>query len=112
MYDVSDHLSLQSLKHWEQQARAALVGRPGYLIGNKLDLRRTKGHCVAAESAVEFAEIKSLTLVGETSAINGQGVDALYQQITSFFKAPDMQASYRRGPSSSKPESSCCCTLL
>lgn len=76
VYDVSNHESLEHLQRWREEILQAVKSQPLILVGNKTDLRRA----VPREEAERIAAGLDALYV-ETSALNGEGVPAMFEGL-------------------------------
>lgn len=76
VYDVSSLESLDHLRRWKEEILQAVASQPFILVGNKTDLRRA----VPREEAERLAASMD-ALYAETSALNGEGVPAMFEGL-------------------------------
>jgi GTPase SAR1 family protein len=76
VYDVSSLESLEHLQRWREEILQAVAAQPFILVGNKTDLRRA----VSREDAEGLAASMD-ALYAETSALNGEGVAAMFESL-------------------------------
>ena len=83
VYDVTSLASLGNLRRWRDEMWAAVPELPFVVVGNKVDLERS----VRAELAHAAAEYLGAPYL-ETSALNGEGVAALFQMLANLATGP------------------------
>ena len=83
VYDVTSMASLGNLKRWRDEVLAAVPEQPFVVVGNKVDLERSVRSELARAAA---AYLGALYL--ETSALNGEGVSALFQTLARLAVKP------------------------
>ncbi|MGH2625806.1 MAG: Rab family GTPase [Anaerolineales bacterium] len=76
VYDVTSVESLEHLKRWREEILQAVASQPLIVVGNKTDLRRA----VPREEAERLAAEMDALYV-ETSALNGEGVPAIFEGL-------------------------------
>jgi Ras-related protein Rab-1A len=76
VYDLTQPSSLENLQFWHAEVQQAQPDGPFVVVGNKLDLARVTP--VGAGKA--FADSIGSPYI-ETSALNGEGVDAMFQLL-------------------------------
>jgi small GTP-binding protein len=88
VYDVTSLTSLGNLKRWRDEVHEAVPGLPFVVVGNKVDLERT----VAQELARAAARYLGASYL-ETSALSGEGVEALFQTLATLAVRPQPRTS-------------------
>ena len=83
VYDVTSLASLGNLKRWRDEVLASVPEQPFVVVGNKLDLERS----VRPELARAAAAYLGAPYL-ETSALNGEGVAALFQTLARLAASP------------------------
>ncbi|EAY08699.1 small GTP-binding protein, putative [Trichomonas vaginalis G3] len=87
VYDQTQPSSFASTEKWIDHMKNS-VGVPNvFLVGNKMDLNEV----VETEKAIEFAESHQVKFF-RTSALNGNGVDDLFQEIAIVVNTPEKQS--------------------
>jgi small GTP-binding protein len=76
VFDVTDPDSFKDLDRWRQELIEVVPNQPLIVVGNKIDLPRVQ----AADEARTYANSIQAPYL-ETSAANGEGVDALFETI-------------------------------
>ncbi len=76
VYDVTEPESIASLPRWKDEILGVVEQQPLVIVGNKIDLERT----VDPAQAQEFANILQAPYL-ETSALDGNGVAALFETL-------------------------------
>jgi small GTP-binding protein len=76
VFDVTSIATLGSLKRWRDEVLLAVPDQPMVIVGNKVDLERT----VSPELAQAAAAYLGSSYL-ETSALNGEGVAALFERL-------------------------------
>lgn len=79
VYDVTEPESLESLVRWRDEILEVVDDQPFVVVGNKIDLERTQqpGH------AQQFADLIKARYL-ETSALDGNGVDLLFEALATL----------------------------
>ena len=78
VFDVQNRGSFFDVKHWIRELKRHSPDTPFILVGNKMDLHRRE---VAREEALHLAKDYSAPYF-ETSALDGENVDELFQMAT------------------------------
>ncbi|KAH0792321.1 small GTP-binding protein [Histomonas meleagridis] len=110
VYDVTSKASLEGLEKWASEI--ANRGPPNVklvVIGNKIDLEDAR--CISKEQGKELADRLGAVIFGETSAVTGEGINDIFNQIAQTGAGQDIIVdSQQQQPvlADKKEESKCC----
>ncbi|NVM52061.1 MAG: GTP-binding protein [Candidatus Helarchaeota archaeon] len=76
LYDVTNPKTFDNVEHWYLDLSSALGEKPGFLIGNKIDLPRQ----INRLDGKDLAEKLDLSFI-ETSAKTGENVDKIFEDL-------------------------------
>ena len=96
MYDITNRLSLDHLPDWTQIIREHAGDIPIILIGNKLDLEKSRE--VSKEEGILTAEKYNLSAFSEVSAKTGQNVEKAFDLILEMMLSSSVEtiSKYKR----------------
>jgi small GTP-binding protein len=108
VYEIPCHASFANLQAWVTLARDKAPRDAKFvLIGNKSDLESSRQ--VPFGDASEYANSLSALGFFETSALNGNGIEAVMQSVATEAVAPSQTANANRIDANASPSKRSCC---
>ena len=115
VFDVTSEKSFDEVQRWLSDLKDS--GPPQVIIAlaaNKCDLANQRA--ISQSTAEEFARENSISIVKQTSALTGENVQALFQEIAEQIAASGVKSMIRGGgdemklkdPRSETAKSGCC----
>ena len=115
VYDITSKESFEDVKNWLKELKdKGPENIVVALVGNKLDLEANQ-RVVSTQAGKDFASENNMPIFSETSAMTGQGIEAVFEKIAGILKQTKLTNKPSKGidltQSSLKQESnnkSCC----
>ena len=115
VYDITSKESFEDVNNWLKELKdKGPENIVVALVGNKLDLEANQ-RVVSTQAGKDFASENNMPIFSETSAMTGQGIEAVFEKIAGILKQTKLTNKPSKGidltQSSLKQESnnkSCC----